>query len=149
MYLAVVLVAAALLVLSWSLGRAAARFYPLFGEMSEALERMAEGPEVPFTQRLDLIEHQVELLPKRWEEFKNEARRAEDRARAVVRSAQKELEELGVEHPGVEGAARELQLVDDRGSRDEAVPPVRQNVEGAPAAPQDWRAAGLRRKFGA
>lgn len=149
MYLAVVLVAAALVALSWTVARAAARFEARSTGLLELLEQIAAGPEVPFTQRLDLLEHQVELLPKRWEEFKNEARRAEDRARAVVRSAQKELAELGVESPGVDGAARELQLVDAGGSGEEAVQPVRPRMEGAAPAPDDWRSQGLRRKFGA
>lgn len=144
---ALVILAAALVGLVATVHRAAALLLGLIQELAQDLGRIADGPEVPFSTRLADVEDQIERLPQRWEEFKNEARRAEGRARSIVADARKELEGLGFEHPGVEAQASELRIIDGGGSREEPVPTVHESVEGPADTPSDWRSAALRRKF--
>lgn len=145
--LAVVLAAGILAVVMTArvLGKALARISDV---LEATLGQIAAGPEVPFSQRLSDLEDLVERLPQRYEEFKNEARRAEGRARSVVSDALRQLDELGVEHAGISEQARELHLEDggERGS--EAVPAVRPQLESTPTAAEDWRSKALRKKFG-
>lgn len=122
------------------------------GEYFEALDlavrQTGEPAEAEVRRRLADLEDLVERLPARWEEFKNEARRAEGRARKIVESAREELAEHGFEHAGVEAQAAELRLVDAGGGGEEAVPAVRQDLESPPTAPSDWRSLARGVKFG-
>lgn len=121
----------------------------LLAEVVDAL-KVAGGPqEVEQSMRIAELEHAVDLLPQKWEEFRHAARRSEDRARKIVQSAREELEQAGFEHAGVEAQASELQLVDGSGSGLEGVQPVPQSVESDVPDPTDWREVARRRKFGA
>lgn len=144
----VVLFVGALGVLAWGAPRVLTPFLGELRAIRGELSRIGEGPEAAFSQRLLEMEHTLELLPQRWEEFKNEARRAEGRARSIVDGARKELEGLGFEHPGLEEQARELRLVDGDPGPGEAVPTVRTEVESAAPEAESWRSLGVRRKFG-
>jgi len=63
--------------------------------------------------------------------------RAENRIKATVRRARRELEDGGVRSPGLEAEARDLFDDDAGGGPSEAVPPVHDHVGGSPA----WVAA--------
>jgi len=117
-------------------------------DIAAELEAARAGPEAHFSQRLLELETMVDTLPQRWEQIKREATRAEGRARAIVADARRELAASGLSSPAVDEQARELRLVDGEGGRGEAMPAVHQNVEGSAPAAQDWRAAGIARKFG-
>jgi len=54
--------------------------------------------------------------------------RSENRIRAIVQGARKQLAEQGLEHAGVEAEASELHDVDGGGSDDQPVPPVPEDL---------------------
>lgn len=112
------------------------------------IEAAAAGPEEGFRTRLAEMEHAVDLLPQRWEEMVHAAKRSENRTRALIRDARRELGESGIDSPALDAAASQLRLLDDESGGGEAMPAVHQDVESVAAPVQDWRAAGLRRKFG-
>lgn len=58
--------------------------------------------------------------------------RVENRIRATIRRASKELEEHGLESPGLQAEAHQLSLVDGDGIEPGEVPPMPEDVEG------DW-----------
>lgn len=154
--LAVGVFSAVLLALLWGAGRAAvavsdalASATAVLADLVGVVESFREGPEARFSERLGELEHTVDLLPQRWEEFKNAARRSEDRARAIVRDAQKQLEELGLEHAGIEAQATELRVSDGGRGGVEELPAVREDLESHAAPVEDWRAALNRKKYGA
>jgi len=62
-------------------------------------------------------------------------RRAENRVRAVVKSARKELAASGFEDPGVEAEVEQLQFVDGGDGRTEPVPPVPEEVADLESVP--------------
>lgn len=82
----------------------------------------------------------------------NRVQRSENRVRAIIQGARKELAEHGFEHAGVEAETSELRKVDGEGSDGGRVPPVPENVEATDDAPSSIRGvtiAQLRRaKFG-
>lgn len=147
--LALVLIAAALGAVAWTVHGAVGAIGGYFQGLAAVLEELGEPAELEQRRRLADLEDLVERLPQRWEEFKNAARRSEDRARKIVADAREELESLGYEHPGVEAQATELRLHDGARGQGEGVPSVPENVESPPVAAEDWRTQGLRRKFGA
>lgn len=61
--------------------------------------------------------------------------RAENRIRATVARARRELQESGVESPGLEAEARELRVIDGGRSDESEVPTMRAPVAPAPAPP--------------
>lgn len=144
------------LVVGGALGVLSATFLHIRADLDEvaevlravvgALEEVAEGFQAPDIVRLRDLEDQVERLPKRWEEFKNEATRAESRARAIVRDARRELAESGYEHAALEAQGAELRLHDGDGGEGEGVQSVRRAVGGD--AQSDAVEALKRRKFG-
>lgn len=117
-------------------------------ELREGLGAISDAFQAPASTRIADLEHAVDQLPRRWQEFADAASRAEKRARAVVTSARRELASHGREHEGLEAEAAQLRLLDADDGGGEPVQPVRESVEGARPAVQDWRAAGLARKFG-
>lgn len=122
------------------------------GEISADLRRLADGPEGTVSQRMADLEHEIGQLPRRWEEFRNEAKRAESRARSVVRDARKELESVGYTHAGVEAAAGELRLIDGDGGEGEGVPAMHPGMGHGPEVGgeefKDYRALARQRKYG-
>ena len=126
-------------------------------EAVDALPTPSETPPVdlsPVRAELDALGNRLTVV----EEFKGtiiaavdegirDVKRREGRIHATVSRAQKELEELGLTHPGVEAEARELQLIDGDGGDVEELPPVPASVEESgqdpsqrdfSAFPGDW-----------
>jgi len=56
--------------------------------------------------------------------------RVEKRIQQTVRRAKKELDEGGIEHPGLEAEVANLQLWNGGGGEPERVPPVHEDVGG-------------------
>lgn len=139
---------AALLALLLGILRAAALVSRALRGIQEAASSLAAGPEEGYRTRIAELEHAVDLLPQRWEEMVHAAKRSENRTRALIRDARRELGESGIDSPALEAAAGQLRLLDDDGGGSEAVSAVHQNVESPRPAAPDWRTAGLMKKFG-
>lgn len=134
-----------------------------FGDVSESLrliceslERVERGPGETFNRRLGELEELVDMLPRKWKDIERAALAAEGRARAHIKRVTKELNDRGFEDPGLEGAARELRLLDDDGGPDEGVRPLSEGVGdsaqpdavAAPSPDQNWLELALAAKFG-
>jgi len=93
----------------------------------------AQTPEIPAHDHAEIRQLQEEfgVLRMAVAEGIEHVERVERRIQATVRRARKELAEEGVEHPGLEAEASELQLIDGGGSDRAWVPPVPENVGGA------------------
>ncbi len=72
-----------------------------------------------------------------------EVKRREERVKATVRRAQKELAEVGYEHPGLEAEATELQLIDGGGGEDPGVPPMYEDMADASQGPEPSSIPGV------
>ena len=100
-----------------------------------------------FSERLKLLESDIEGLPRKWEAIKRESAAAETRARYHARRALDELEERGLTSPGLEAVASELFEVDgDRGEL-QRVQPVSESVESRPET-HDYIELARMRKYG-
>ena len=100
--------------------------------------------------RMNDMEDAVERLPRKWGEIVAEAKRSEERARYHVRTARKELEELGMESPGLEAVAGELRLLEGEDQGGDGVQPLPPELEAIEQdAEEDWDAITYRRKYGA
>lgn len=122
------------------------------GHLANTLEQgLSRDLDEDVARRVRDLEHQVDLLPQRWEEMVKEAKRAEARSRAAARRALEELEEHGLRDPNLDEVAGELRLLDGSGVDRRAVQPVRREVEEVPAQPQeeDWETLTKARKYGA
>lgn len=102
----------------------------------------------PLIERLNLLESDVERLPRTWDQIKREAASAETRARYHARRALDELEERGLTSPGLEGVASELFADNGEAGRAEGLQPVPETLEGPPVEP-DYLTLANRRKYGA
>lgn len=60
--------------------------------------------------------------------------RAENRIRATVSRARKQLEDSGVEHAGLEAEAAELRLIDGGGGSPEGLPPMPADMGATPSS---------------
>lgn len=74
--------------------------------------------------------------------------RVESRIRATVRRAREELEERGLESPGLEAEAKELRIVDGSGSEAGELPPVPEEVGEPMSSIEGVTAAQLARARG-
>ena len=118
-------------------------------DMQRAMESRAEPMQGGDSARLEALERLVHETLAETERLWHETRKLDGRARYAVRSHLAKLEELGVDPTDlVETASRELRLVDGSGSDDEGMLAVPEDVEGFEAAPDDWRAAAMRHKYG-
>jgi len=86
-------------------------------------------------QRIAVIETQIHDLVIAVSEGIQRVHRSENRVRAVVASARKELAEQGFDHAGIEAEARELREVDGDSRDDESVPAVPEDVGNGSQAP--------------
>jgi len=59
----------------------------------------------------------------------NRVQRSENRVRSIIQGARKELADAGLEHPGIEAEAGQLQPVDGTGGEPEPVPALPTDVE--------------------
>jgi len=78
--------------------------------------------------RISALEGERDLLRTAVAEGISHVERVENRIRGTIRRAKSELEEHGIESPGLEAEARELQLVDAPRSTAETMPQVYQDV---------------------
>jgi hypothetical protein len=123
----------------------------------EGLDKVATALRGGFPEeadgRLFQLEQLVDVLPQKWEEMVKQAKRSEDRARAVVKRAQDQLAEAGYEHPGIEAEASELRRIHGDDSDPEQLQLVPERMdrlpEGAPYDPDEaWERATKARKYG-
>jgi len=78
--------------------------------------------------RIAALERKIEDLTTALGDGILRVQRSENRVRAIVQGARKELADAGFEHPGIEAEARELQPVDGTGGEPEQVPTVSADV---------------------
>jgi len=96
----------------------------------DQFERSPAGPVSDIEDpRIATLEATVKELTVAVDTGVNRVQRSENRVRAIVQGARKELAEAGFEHPGVEAEASELQPVDGTGGEPERVPAVPADVE--------------------
>lgn len=108
----------------------------LADQLDQARARIEEAPDAPMTgeglahllQRIESTEDRIEDLTLAVAEGIKHVERAENRIRATVSRARKELEEVGVESPGLEAEYRELSLIDGGGGQNGGMPEMHQNV---------------------
>lgn len=144
-------IAAVSLVVALTIRGAAASLSSKLEELRAELEQNRPSSSSDLGDRLGALEAQLLALPRTWEEFRNEARRAETRARAIVRDAQRELEAHGLESPALDAQAEQLRLEDGDGGSSEGVLSLPARMADSPESSraQDWKDALRRKKYGA
>ena len=85
--------------------------------------------------RIEGLEAKIDNLTLAVAEGIQRVHRSENRVRAVIASARRELADQGFEHAGVEAEARELRELDGKPSDDEPVPAVPDDVGNGTQAP--------------
>jgi len=106
-------------------------------EALKAIQGTIAGFELPLTgpasdvedPRIVAIEVKLADLTTALDLGVSRVQRSENRVRAIVQSARKELADAGFEHPGVEAEAAQLQPVDGTGGEPEEVPAVPVHLE--------------------
>lgn len=78
--------------------------------------------------RITALEGERDLLRTAVAEGISHVERVENRIRGTIRRAKSELEEHGIESPGLNAEARELQIVNGAGSGQETMPQVYPDV---------------------
>jgi len=105
------------------------------------------------SNRVRVLEDQVDRLPHKWAEMVDMANRSEGRTRAIVKRARKEFADLGFEHASLDAEAANLRLVDGEGSEDSELQPVRRSLAApvvtSPGPEADWKEMTRRKKYGA
>lgn len=105
--------------------------------------------DLPILSRLMALEADRDLLRAAVAEGIQHVERVEGRIRGTVKRAQKELKELGIEHPGLDAEARELSIVDGDGGEEEELPVMPSDVGPSTSSIPGVSADQLRRVRGA
>ena len=108
----------------------------LADELEVLRARIEEVPDAPMTelppdnilQRVLFLEDRMEDLTLAVAEGIKHVERAENRIRATVSRARKELEEHGVQSPGLDAEYRELSVIDGGGGPEGGMPEVHQSM---------------------
>ena len=115
--------------------------------LEAALERYWSEGQAAMEDRLMALEADVSALPRTWEEFATDARKADQRARWHVKRVRTELEERGLVDDEVDALSRELRLVDGSGGNSSGVQSLQDPVAEIPTPSQDPIQRALRKKF--
>jgi len=99
-------------------------------------------------ERLRNVEEDLVALPRTWEEFARDAKKAQERARWHVRRVKKELEARGFEDAEIDTLDGELFRTDGEGGNGQRLLPLHDAVETVPPAPENWRTRALNQKWG-
>jgi len=100
-------------------------------------------------ERLRNVEEDVGSLPRVWEEFATDAKKAQERARWHVRRTKKELEKRGLADVELDSLDGEIRERDGAGGNGQGLLELSEAVEEVPAPPpQDPMNAVYRRKWG-
>lgn len=99
-------------------------------------------------ERLRDIEEDVGSLPRVWEEFATDAKKAQERARWHVRRAKKELETRGFGDAELDTLDSEIRARDGAGGNGSGLPELFDHVEEVPTAPANPMNEVLKRKWG-
>lgn len=134
----------------WGLLKEIKRFHGPLALLSQPRDL---GSDVEWTRRVRELEDIVDLLPSKWEQFKEQARAAEERTRARVRRAVEGIEDGDPDAYARIGALAEQHgLEHGAGGPEGGVPPMPPDVAGPPEepdGPEDWIQAVNVRKFSA
>jgi len=133
-------------------------------DVLEAIERQLHAIHVAINQfefpptepvsdvedpRIEALERKIIDLTTALDLGVSRVQRSENRVRAIVQGARKELADAGFEHPGIEAEAGQIQPVDGTGGEPEPVPAVSVDVEDnfAPSAIPGITIGEFRRAF--
>jgi len=116
-----------------------ARISVLERAMDELERRGVEAPTrqeiVALAARQDVFENQLDLFEERLTQTRHavaegieRVERTENRIKATIQRAKKELADGGHESPGLDAEARELRLVDGAGGEERGVPALPEEV---------------------
>lgn len=109
------------------------------------------GVDEEWTRRVRELEDLVDVLPSKWEQYREQARAAEERTRGRIRRAVESIEEGDPDgYVRLQAVADEAGFGDGDGSDAGGVPPMRPPVESPPEPPQgseDWIGEVNRLKF--
>lgn len=98
-------------------------------------------------ERLRALEEDVGSLPRVWEEFSRDAKKAQERARWHVRRVKKELDRLGYEDGEIDGLDAEIRERDGGGGNGQGMLPLHDALEEGPSAPTDPLSQALIHKW--
>ncbi len=139
--------------LVWLVDRTAVRRMATEERRTDGLLARVSAPQQALVSddwkaELEELKAEVDRLPFRWEEIRNETRRLHSRAYHHVKRVKDSLSEHGLEDADIESLATELQLVDDEPGDDQGVLSLSEDV--VPPAPpvEDWLARANAVKFG-
>jgi len=103
-------------------------------------------------ERLRALEEDVGSLPRVWEEFSRDSKKAQERARWHVRRVKKELERHGLADGEIDSLDSELRRVDGEGSNGQGLLPLHDVLEespqGQPQTPIDLALSHKWRMYG-
>lgn len=100
-------------------------------------------------ERLRGLEEDVGKLPRVWQEFANDAKKSQERARWHVRRVKKELEARGLTDAEIDSLDGEIRNRDGAGGDGQRMLELSEAVEARPPRPpEDPLTAVMRRKWG-
>lgn len=113
-----------------------------------ALETYWSARWTTIDERLRDLEEDVSSLPRVWEEFSRDAKKAQERARWHVRRVKKELERLGYEDAEIDALSEDLRRRDGEGGNGQGLLPLHDALEADAPPPPDPITQALNRKWG-
>ena len=121
--------------------------------LREVIDSIPKGFSEEDQRRLLEVEEAVDLLPRKWEEIKRDAKSLYGRASHHVGRAREELEARGLRDPELDELDGQLRLIDGGRSEVGGLREVPEGVEArkegdGQAAADDYLSIANRRKFG-
>ena len=101
------------------------------GSLQAALKALEASQHGLHDRNIDMVER-IDRLTLALAEGIEKVERKERRIDAVIGRARKELKDNGLESPALEAEVHELRLLDGTGSKENGLPPVREEVAEPP-----------------
>ena len=98
--------------------------------------------------RLEALEKDVERLPRVWEEFADDARKAQGRAQWHVKRIKKELQERGLQDDEIDSLGSSLRPIDGDGGNGSGLPSLQAPMEEILEGAEDAVTLALKHKWG-
>lgn len=115
--------------------------------LEAVLERYWSARWQELIDRVSSLEADVDTLPRVWEEFAGDAKKAQDRARWHVRRARKELQERGFTDDELDTLDSTLRPIDGDRGNGSGMSGLQDPVAPVPPPPESWQTKALRRKW--
>jgi len=120
----------------------------VFPLLVKALEAYWSERWTDLEVRLQGIEADLASLPRVWQEFATDAKKAQERARWHVRRVKQELESRGLSDPEIDTLDSDIRRRDGEGGNGQGVLPLPENMEAVSQTQEDPIARALRQKWG-